>query len=267
MSGGTFSADWLSLREPVDHASVNAELRRQLVEAIGTPEKLTVVDLGSGTGSNLRGLAPWLPGRQAWRLLDHDQTLLNAAEAASKPDTVTMATGHCVDLNTLDLGEMFRGADLITAAAFFDIASQTIIEKIARAVVDAGAAFYTVLTYDGLAAWFPEHEANGEMRRLFNAHQQSDKGMGAALGPDATEALRQAFTEHGYRVMTGPSPWVVGAQHQDMRAMLDDGWASAVGETGKLNVDVLASWQRQRQSAPDATTVVGHQDLLALPPG
>ena len=266
MSGGTFSSDWLSLREPVDHGSVNAELRRQLVDAIGAPEKLTVVDLGSGTGSNLRGLAPWLPGPQAWRLLDHDQALLNAAEAAQKPDTVTMATGHCVDLNTLDLNEMFRGADLITAAAFFDIASQSIIEKVARAVANANAAFYTVLNYDGLAAWFPEHEANGEMRRLFNAHQQSDKGMGTALGPDATEALRQAFDARGYRVATGPSPWVVGAQHQDMRAMLDDGWAAAVQETGQLNVNVLTSWQRQRHSAPNAITVVGHQDLLALPP-
>ena len=59
-SPATFSDDWLSLREPADHRSRNmaleAELARQLIDV----EEQRIVDLGAGSGSNLRALAPRL---------------------------------------------------------------------------------------------------------------------------------------------------------------------------------------------------------------
>ena len=75
-----FSADWLALREPIDHRSRHPGLLARLADAIGARESLRVVDLGAGTGSNLRALAPHLPPpRQTWRLVDHDPALIAAA--------------------------------------------------------------------------------------------------------------------------------------------------------------------------------------------
>jgi hypothetical protein len=56
MSG--FSAQWLDLREPVDHRSRNVELGRRLARHFEGWRPITVVDLGCGTGSNLRATAP-----------------------------------------------------------------------------------------------------------------------------------------------------------------------------------------------------------------
>ena len=85
-----FSAEWLALREPFDHAARAATPDAQWLQApwrraIPKGQALQVVDLGSGTGANLREIAPRLGGRQHWRLFDHDPQLLAALPAALAP--------------------------------------------------------------------------------------------------------------------------------------------------------------------------------------
>ena len=70
MSPSDFSAEWLALREPVDHRSRADELVPILCEEWQRCGWERIVDLGCGTGSNLRYLAPKLPGFQHWILVD-----------------------------------------------------------------------------------------------------------------------------------------------------------------------------------------------------
>ncbi|MEM7778322.1 MAG: class I SAM-dependent methyltransferase [Pseudomonadota bacterium] len=262
MSG--FDPEWLALREPVDHASINAALRRALVSRLQHNETISVVDLGCGTGSNLRGLAPWFQQRQHWTLLDYDTALLAAAASAERPSNVSVATARH-NLRDADLHSVFANADLVTAAAFFDLASLDLVQRVAAAAAQQRAVFYTVLTYDGIASWLPEHPADGDMRRLFNLHQRGDKGLGPALGPTATDALADAFAGHGYEVLRGRSPWVLAPQNAQLRTQADTGWAGAVEETGQLSNAMIESWLQHRTTHPEAVTIVGHEDLLAVP--
>jgi SAM-dependent methyltransferase len=87
---GDFSPDWLGLREPVDARARSAPLTQRLAAWLsgsshrsgGPSAPLTVLDLGCGTGANLRYLAPrlaeHLPGHQRWACLDRDRDLLAA---------------------------------------------------------------------------------------------------------------------------------------------------------------------------------------------
>ncbi len=75
MSG--FSTDWLALREAADHRSRNSAPLSKLAARFADREDVFVVDLGAGTGSNLRAVAPALPARQQWILIDHDPALLS----------------------------------------------------------------------------------------------------------------------------------------------------------------------------------------------
>ncbi|MGH6945123.1 MAG: hypothetical protein ACREH6_13000, partial [Geminicoccaceae bacterium] len=72
-----FETAWLALREPYDHAARDRGLAARFAAALGAAP--TLVDLGSGTGANLRCLAPHLGPGQNWRCLDHDAGLLAAA--------------------------------------------------------------------------------------------------------------------------------------------------------------------------------------------
>ena len=277
MSG--FSPDWLALREPVDHRSRDLALARRLAEHFKAKADTTVVDIGCGTGSNLRATALLLGNRQNWTLVDYDARLLAAAEEtlahwadqAIKDDAgLLLSKGKrsiSVSFRQADLaGDLERGlgapADLVTSSAFFDLASPAFIARFAKAVAARRSAFYTVLTYNGEQTWTPPHEADITMAYAFHAHQQTDKGLnGVAAGPDAPDALAKAFAANGYDVAEGVSPWTLGAADQTLVTDLASGFANAVEETRRVPAASLTSWRKVARTG----AVVGHTDTLALP--
>ncbi|MGI9424688.1 MAG: SAM-dependent methyltransferase [Hyphomicrobiaceae bacterium] len=267
MSG--FSAEWLALREPADHASVNCQVRFELAARVADAGRLSIVDLGCGTGSNFRSLSPQLAIAQDWTLVDHDGLLLSHAErrcghASSVRADIHVAT-RPADFSTGDIASLIAGADMVTAAALFDLVSVSVIDRMVDAIVTERSIFYTTLTYDGIVSWLPEHDADAAMRAAFNAHQQQDKGFGPAAGPDASDALSNAFRNRGYTVWRGKSPWVLDVNDGNLQQEVDRGWSRAVLETGLVAQPTIDQWLAWRRAAEDSVTIVGHEDLLALP--
>lgn len=253
----SFSADWLALRADADTRARNIDLAAVLRAHFADRSSLRVLDLGSGTGANLRATTPVLGASQYWCLIDNDPTLLA---------TVSVPNGVEVETMTLDLAgslaPIFDPApDLVTASAFFDLCGADIARRLVDRVVASGAAFYTVLTYDGREQWSPPHEQDAAVLTAFLADQHSDKGLGPALGPDATEVLARAFEERGYAVSTGRSDWLLHKDRDDaLIAALAEGSAAAVRPALGAQAD---AWLAARRAATQAT--IGHLDLLALP--
>ena len=276
MSG--FDATWLDLREPADHRSRNEELTRTLTRRLDRRRPVSVLDLGCGTGSNLRATAPLLGAEQHWTLVDNDAALLEAAvsrlsawatEAQRQGRRLLLEKGGkriTVTFRRTDLAGDFEqalgaDADLVTASALFDLASADFIAGVAAEVVRNRAAFYTTLTYNGLQRWAPKHEEDAAMAAAFRAHQVRDKGFGAAAGPMAPALLAAAFDAAGYSVSEGDSAWRLEAGDEALLAELVDGFADAVLETGKVAEPKVADWLRVRRTG----ALVGHTDTLALP--
>jgi hypothetical protein len=278
MSG--FSAAWLDLREAADHRSRNKKLAHALARHFDGWRPLTIVDLGCGTGSNLRATAPLLGPEQHWTLVDVDAGLLDAAVARlsawadgadRQGDKLALFKGArriTVEFRTADLAcdleaALGPNANLVTASALFDLVSTDFIGKFAAALARRRSAFYTVLTYDGDQRWTPEHEADAALLEAFNADQKRDKGFGPAAGPDAADALSDAFSGLGYAIEEGDSAWRLGTGDERLIADLAAGFADAAGETGLVDAGTVASWRAVSRTA----AVVGHTDTLALPGG
>jgi SAM-dependent methyltransferase len=282
----SFSAEWLALREPADHAARNAEVTKAVRRHFSGRERVSVLDYGCGAGSNLRGTYQLLPKRQRWGLVDYDPALLAAAREALEAwadmwthivdvanddlATLTLHKGEFViDVNFAQ-ADLSRGVghalpqdvDLVTAAAFFDLVSEPWIERFAALLADRRLPFYTVLTYDGRDRFEPADPLDGEVLAAFASDMGRDKGFGPAAGPAATGALVRAFEARGYQVTTADSPWRLDAAGPLARA-LADGFVAAIGATGRVEPHALARWAERRRSGMWET---GHSDLFAAPP-
>jgi len=116
----TSTLDWLALREPVDHRSRAADLVAPLAEWWGSRPSQRVLDLGSGTGSNLRYLAPRLPGGQEWTLVDRDAAALDRARGMAVGVVGVARVEHVLGELDREGLELVAGALLGSAPGRFD---------------------------------------------------------------------------------------------------------------------------------------------------
>lgn len=269
MSG--FSPEWLRLREPADHRARDSALVARLAGHLVGREVVSIVDFGCGTGSNLRALAPALAARQSWRLVDYDPRLLDAARREiedwpGRADLPGLSVAYeSADLRS-DLGRLLaEDCDLVTAAALFDLVSTDWLDGFATLLAERRRAFYTVLIYDGFMRWDPVHPLDDRIIAAFNAHQQTDKGFGAAAGPDAGPFLAARLRAAGFDVWEAPSPWLLGLADRPLILAACEGIAQAALETGAITAAESADWLASRQHIDRCE--IGHWDILALPRG
>lgn len=257
-----FDRHWLALREPVDLRSRDQNLLSIARQAIEQSSKDVVLDIGCGTGSTYRSIAPHLMRQIRWRLLDNDEKLLDEVDArhGNTVETVRM------DLNRIDQLPL-QEVSLITASALFDLCSSDFIETFSRLISKAHIGLYAALNYDGEMAWTDGHPLDLAVTDAFNAHQQSDKGLGMSLGPDAWQFLADCLIKEGHDVHVAESPWLLKGDDMDLQLLLLSGIAGAVEEYGLLEGRDLASWlEYRRQSAMDkrGRCRIGHRDIIAL---
>ena len=287
-----FSADWLALREPLDAKSRAASLaatRKLLVSAPSREGNLKVIDLGAGTGANLRYLAPLLGGSQEWLLVERDPLLLaflpvrmrawagscgwQTTEsdkrclirgAAFECDVRSMTLNLATQLDQLPLSK----DTLVTASALLDLVSGRWLQDLAERTARVGAAVWFALTYDGRIECSPAEPEDAEVRELFNAHQLTDKGFGAALGPRAGTMVEQIFAAKGYRTWRASSDWRIGPDQPALQRAVLQGWFDAACEMAAGRAVALRSWLARRQlhvEAGRSELLIGHSDMLGHP--
>lgn len=251
---GEFSSTWLTLREPADAAARDAALAASLAERLRPP--LVVRDLGCGTGSLGRWLAPLLPGPQHWVLMDRDPELL-AHAAAHLPAGVTAETSQG-DVTGLS-GDDLAGTSLVTCSALLDLLTEAEVGALAAACAVHGTPVLFTLSVTGRVVLDPPHELDGEIAAAFNDHQRRSVGGRRLLGPDATDAAVHAFRRHGATVTVRDSPWRI-APGDPLGAEWLSGWLDAAGEQSPA---LPLERYRQARTGPDLAATVGHADLLA----
>ena len=277
-----FSPEWLALREPADHRARHQALQQQVctrLEVLARAEHraVRIIDLGCGSGSNLRALAGSLPDQQHWTLVDYDPLLLEAARTAvigwadhvvaeqpvlrlSKNKKTIEVSFVQVDL-ALDIETVLGWpADLITAAAFFDLVAEPWLVRFCKAL---RTPLYTVLTYDGREQWLPPHPSDSSILKAFHAHQKTDKGFGVAAGPEAAGILQRELQLRRFEVTLAPSPWQIDRSETALIQALATGSAAAVRETRLIGAQDVDQWLAARRKAEHCT--VGHWDILATP--
>ena len=281
-----FSADWLTLREPADTAARSWRMTRWVANALVAGPPVVALDLAAGTGSNLRYLADQLQRQQQWLLVDHDAALLAQVQPATaawaetrgygvEPDAAALwirgerldcrVATRCLDLASLDDPSLFADATLVTGSALLDLVSDSWVHTLASRCRERGAAALFALSYDGRIACSPRESEDELVRALVNRHQRTDKGFGAALGPEAAGVAEQCFVSLGYRVRRDASDWVLTSP--EIQRPLIAGWTDAAIAVAPEQSASIYAWQDRRLAHVARGTsrlVVGHEDFAAL---
>lgn len=271
-----YAPEWLELRESADAAARAADLlaplRRQLAALEPAAAGLVIRDLGSGTGSMARWLAPRLDGPQHWILHDRDPGLLDLAaarapRAAADGSRVTVTTERG-DVTRLP-HDLLAGTALVTASALLDLLTAEEVERIAAACAAAACPALLALSVVGRVELTPADPLDASIAAAFDAHQRRTERGRALLGPGAVRAADEAFRRHGMAVRVQPSPWRLGPGQSALTAEWLRGWVAAAREQEPDLAPRADAWLRDRLDAcarRELRVVVHHADLLALPP-
>ncbi len=237
-------------------------------------------DLGCGSGSLGRWLAPQLPGPQRWVLHDRDAELLARAEAglpatAADGTPVTALIEHG-DLTDLDAAQL-AGTSLVAASALLDLLTAEEVDALADACTAAGCPALLTLSVTGSVGFFPAEPLDSVFGAAFDAHQRrtvvSESGSRRLLGPDAGATAEHAFAKRGAVTEVRSSPWRLGPgwAGREWAALTEEwlrGWIAAACAQQPGLAAFAADYLHRRISASAAgelRVVVGHLDMLALP--
>ena len=287
MSG--FSPEWLAQREPLDAAARDAGLAHEFAAAIArTPRR--IIDLGAGTGANLRLLAPLIAGDQDWLLIDKDPALLVAQrreiarwaaqhewgfseDATGAVEISVGAARWRVRSQELDLHaslEQLRlqDCDGVTTTAFLDLVSVEWIDRLCHMLSRSPRPLLATLSVDGQRRWQPAMADDLRLLQAFEQHQAGDKGFGIALGIAAVDEMALRLARNGFSVGTARSDWLIADEHRALLGQMIDE-ALAIGcELEPGAASEFAQWAAHRHAQVAAGTLaltIGQRDLLALP--
>jgi hypothetical protein len=262
---------WLRLREPADAAARSPELVAELRPYLALERPVVVHDLGCGTGSMGRWLAPQLDGQQHWVLHDRDPDLLAHAAAAlpvgsADGDVVTVET-RLDDVTRLGPDDL-RGASLLTASALLDMMTADELDRFVDTCGAARCPVLVTLSVVGRVELTPSDPVDDTVAEAFNNHQRRTTGGRTLLGPDAVAHAADAFAAHGFEVLLRPSPWSLGPEDSALTMEWLTGWVGAACEQRPELVAATVDYTPHRVAAAamgrlDVT--LHHLDLLALP--
>lgn len=268
------SADWLALREREDAGARSRRLARLAAGLVAGP--FTVHDLGSGTGSMMRWLAPQLPGPQTWVLHDWNAELTaHATEAEPPRDRIgrpIAVSSRVTPLDRLAPADL-AGAGLVTASALLDVVTAQEVHAIVDACVAVGAPAFLSLSVTGDVELRPWDPRDIRFARAFNEHQRREVDGRRLLGRFGAPIVRGLFGRAGWHVRTALTTWRLDAREPRLLAEWFDGWADAALEQAEVDGDraLLAEagdyreLRRDQQQRGRLSAVVYHLDVLAWP--
>jgi hypothetical protein len=265
------SGEWLDIREPADAAARARDLVEHLRRHLRPTSGWVIHDLGCGTGSMGRWLAPLLPGSQRWVLHDRDADLLHLADA-EPPGPAVDGASVVVETRRTDVTQLrpddLAGATLITASALLDLMTRDELAGLIDVCAKAGCPVLLSLSVVGHVDLAPVDRLDSRVAAAFDAHQRRMTVRGRLLGPDAVAAAVEGFRRLGAEVLVRPTPWRLGPAEAELAAEWFTGWIRAACEQSVDLASDAGPYARRRLAearAGELSVTVGHADLLVLP--
>ncbi len=264
---------WLNQRYEVDRQARNKEVE-SIFRARLSAGKITIVDIGAGTGSNLRYYHGRLSAQeQHWYLVDQEKVLLEETLANldsevnqceenvwqlrhNQKDIVVHFVEADVFTNSID--PFLERADLILSNAFFDLASAVQLRDFLGKLDFGRQTFLSTINYTGMR-FIPGDTEDGYWIDHYEEHMRRDRPEGRSTGPDCVGLIIEFFEHQDLRYHVGGSNWELKEGSPLIQGIFDFMYDAFMDM--KLDMDAFARW---RGRSKHATMIVEHEDLCVL---
>ncbi len=282
-----FDRDWLQERYPFDAEARDKVLENKVLAHFSKQSDITLVDVGSGTGSNCLYFIEQLPQNQKWYLIEQNEALQKATirrlkdfaayhkytfdrkknkvtiKSIKKKVEVTIINDSLLNLPAIvDL----KKVDLVLANAVFDLFSKEQLDQFVNIIIDHQLAFYPTLNYEGMD-FLPTDTFDELFIGQYNAHMERPQAFGTALGKNAGQYLVELFKAKNYQVDTAISTWRIEPDDIKMHYYLLNFMENALTEMD-LAPAVQENFERWVQRKKDLVITrqqrleIGHLDIF-----
>ncbi len=279
-----FTSSWLTLREGFDAQARSRPLAQAFARLL--PVEPNLVDLGAGTGSLFRWLAPIIGRPQHWLWLDDDVDLMEEGlrttaswarrlgyvvqhdECEASLTLETPRGAWCIELAGHDLTYPpsllpLDNADAVTCSALLDLFSEDWLDEMLHAI--GRRPFYAAINVMGNWRLRPCRLSDRLVARGFLADQVGNATPMDPLGPDVPKVAEDICKELGQDYRSARSDWTIQPRQRTMLHAMLTFLANAAREAMPGRRREIAAWERVRRDDVKAERLamrIGHCDFL-----
>ncbi|XOV92531.1 MAG: class I SAM-dependent methyltransferase [Bacteroidota bacterium] len=272
---------WLLSRYKADARARNQDVLREFLDRLPSKEKLDIIDLGAGMGSNFRYLHQQIDQDQHWTLIDNNQELLDALPGfLSKVLGQKIESGKpfhldnkeiTLDIQSMDLLDTSSGkisADVIVSNAVFDLFSKEQFDQLVQRL-DTPLVYFTI-HYKG-TTFSPSSAADEKYLKLYDQHMQREQEFGKGMGPRCADLMADILKKCDFETFIGRSDWLLDSKDRQVQLYLIQFMEEAIAEM--LQEDEIADFKRWVSGVKDRINQrelmmrVEHDDMLGFREG
>ena len=259
-----FENSWLYQREKIDNQSKNLSLINIINNALKNIENISILDLGTGTGSNFRFLSKKITHKnQFWTLMDISKSSLQEAKrniiSNNKIKSVSFKN-HNIIKNIKNIN--FNKYDLVAGSAFLDIMPNSWFKVFHKLNQDTKIIYFSI-NYDGYFKFYPRHNFDNNMLKLFNKDQRSKKdGKVNAVGPDCGEIIMSHFSKT-HKTYLLNSNWV-DIRNKNFQLMFLDFCKNIIHKNKDYALEEWLEFKKEKIIKNQSKLLVRNKDFLAI---
>ena len=282
-------ANWLETRYPYDSEARNKSLEAKVIAYLSPKKKVTLVDVGAGTGSNALYLMDKIDGNQHWYFIEQNEgfqeflihrlkeyAAFHKYEYATQKDIQQIITPNrqlsfqFINGSLLDIKALIplQEVDLILANAVFDLFTEQQIQRFLSPIQLTAIACYFTLNYQGMV-YQPEEPFDVSYIDLYEQHMERPQVTGQATGKHASQHIA-AYLNASHTIQQAPSIWDIRQEDIKMHYYLLNFIENSIPELSveKELSHFFPKWiQRKKELVINRrlSLQVQHSDIFCVP--
>ena len=283
----SFETNWLDRRYQYDNAARDKKVEEACLNYLENKSSVTILDIGSGTGSNCLYFMEKMPTVQNWIFVEHDEHLSKYAlerikkqaselgysikgdaqklclEKENRQVEISYITDSFFDLDKkVDLSKV----DLVTAGAVFDLLSFKQFVDIASIVLENEIALLATMNYAEMS-FSPEEASDILFIEKYEKHMSRTQEFGKAMGKDCSRSMVKFFRKHQREVVYGASVWNLNGKEEETHSCLFQFMKSAVTEMieEEEHTQLFSKWlylKKELAAEGKLSTSIQHYDIF-----